>query len=159
MGAPALDDSKRTPAAYVAAAGLFVMAAITAWDASQMRQVSTYGIGPDYASYLVAGFFAILGIGHVVQGARGKFEKAIAADWSAVGWVAVALAALILVIEIGGGFITAATLLFAFTARALGRRAFLIDLAIGAVLTTLVFLLFNNLLTLALPAGPIERLF
>lgn len=154
-----MNASKRTPAAYVAAAGLFAMAAITAWDASQMRSANTYGIGPNYASYLVATFFALLGVGHVWQGMRGRFEKAQPADWKAVGWVAVALGALILVIEIGGGFILAATLLFAFTARALGRRAFIIDFVIGAALATLVFLLFNNLLTLALPAGPIERLF
>lgn len=144
--------------AFIVAAGLFAIAAVTAWDASQMRQVNTYGVGPASASYLVAGFFALLGLGHIWQGARGAFQKAPAADWRAVGWVALALGALISVIEIGGGFILAATLLFACTARALGRRAFLIDFAIGAVLALLVFLLFNNLLTLALPAGPIERL-
>lgn len=153
-----MDNTKRSPAAYVAAAGLFAMAAITAWDASQMRQLNTYGIGPNYASYLVAAFFAILGVGHIWQGIRGRFEKAPGADWKAVGWVAVALASLILVIQIGGGFILAATLLFAYTARALGRRAFFTDFIIGIILATLVFLLFNNLLTLALPAGPIERL-
>lgn len=153
-----MDRLKQTPAAFLVAAGLFAVAGVTAWDASQMRQLSTYGVGPSSASYLVAGFFAVLGVGHVWQGFRGTFQKGPATDWRAVGWVAAALAALVLVIEIGGGFILAATLLFALTARSLGRRAFLADLAIGAVLSTLVFLLFNNLLTLALPAGPIERL-
>jgi putative tricarboxylic transport membrane protein len=153
-----LDQLKRTPAAYIAAAGLFAIAGITAWDASQMRQLNTYGIGPESASYLVAGFFALLGVGHIWQGFMGSFPKAPVADWKAVGWVAAALASLILVIEIGGGFILAATLLFAFTARSLGRRALLVDCFIGLVLATIVFLLFNNLLTLALPAGPLERL-
>lgn len=153
-----MDRTKRTPAAFIVAAGLFAIAAVTAWDASQMRELNTYGVGPASASHLVAGIFALLGLGHLWQGARGAFQKAPAADWRAVGWVGVALGALILVIEIGGGFILAATLLFAFTARSLGRRAFLIDFAIGAVLALLVFLLFNNLLTIALPDGPIERL-
>src|SRR5215204_1256128 len=41
----------------------------------------------------------------------------------------------------------------------LGRRAIHIDLAIGLVLAVVVFVLFDKLLTLSLPAGPIERLF
>jgi putative tricarboxylic transport membrane protein len=148
----------RSPAAYVAGAGLFAVAALTAWDASQMRQLSTYAVGPEYASYLVAAFFALLGAGHVWQGLHAAFPQGPEADWTAVGWVAAALASLILVIELGGGFILASTLLFSFTARSLGRRAFLTDVVIGAVLATLVFILFSSLLTLALPAGPIERL-
>jgi putative tricarboxylic transport membrane protein len=48
--------------------------------------------------------------------------------------------------------------LFAATATAFGRRAIHIDLAIGLVLAIVVFLLFDKLLTLSLPAGPLERL-
>jgi putative tricarboxylic transport membrane protein len=145
-------------AAFVAAALLFAVAALTAWDASQMRQLTTYGVGPQYASYLVAGFFALLGVGHIWQGLHAEFPRAPAADWRAVGWAALALGVLILVIEAGGGFILAATILFAFTARSLGRRALVADVALGAVLATVVFLIFSELLTLPLPSGPIERL-
>jgi len=49
-------------------------------------------------------------------------------------------------------------LLFAFTARAFGRRALIADLILGFILATGIFLLFNKLLTLALPMGPFERL-
>jgi putative tricarboxylic transport membrane protein len=49
-------------------------------------------------------------------------------------------------------------LLFAATSTAFGRRAFVTDLAIGAVLAVLIYLLFAKLLTLSLPAGPLERL-
>jgi putative tricarboxylic transport membrane protein len=69
------------------------------------------------------------------------------------------LAALIAIIGLGGGFIPATAILFAATATAFGRRAIAVDLAIGAVLGVVVFLLFDKLLTLSLPAGPIERLF
>ena len=144
--------------ALVIGLGLFALAAITAWDASAMRQVGTYGVGPASASYLVAVVLALLGAGHLYQAVRGGFVEGRDADWGAVGWVAVALAALVVTIEVGAGFILAAALLFAFTARALGRRALLADLLIGAVLATLVFLLFNNLLALSLPEGPLERL-
>jgi putative tricarboxylic transport membrane protein len=146
-------------AALLIGLALFFVAAVTAWDASNMRQLGTYGVGPNYASYLVAVIFALLGSGHVYQAFRGTFPSAAEADWPAVGWVAVALVSLIVTIQVNAGFILAASLLFAFTARALGRRALIADFFIGVVLATLVFLLFNNLLTLELPAGPLERLF
>ena len=68
------------------------------------------------------------------------------------------LAALIAIIGLGGGFIPATAILFAATAAAFGRRAILTDLAIGFVLAVVVYLLFDKLLTLSLPAGPLERL-
>ncbi|GLR61987.1 hypothetical protein GCM10007919_67170 [Rhizobium indigoferae] len=40
-----------------------------------------------------------------------------------------------------------------------GLRALPADLAIGAGLGLVIFLTFNKLLSLALPMGPIERLF
>ena len=58
-----------------------------------------------------------------------------------------------------GGFIPATTVLFAATAAAFGRRAILTDLAIGFVLSVVVYLMFSKVLSLSLPAGPIERLF
>ena len=69
------------------------------------------------------------------------------------------MALLIAIIGLGGGFILATTALFVTTATAFGRRAILADLAIGFVLTTLIYLAFSRLLTLSLPAGPLERLF
>ena len=57
-----------------------------------------------------------------------------------------------------GGFIAATAVLFATTSAAFGRRAFLTDLAIGIALGVAIFLMFDKLLTLSLPTGPIERL-
>ena len=68
------------------------------------------------------------------------------------------LAALIALIGLGGGFIPATAILFAATAAAFGRRAFLTDLLIGFVLGVVIFLIFDKLLTLSLPSGPLERL-
>ena len=68
------------------------------------------------------------------------------------------LAALIAIIGLGGGFIAATTILFVDHRAAFGRRAFHIDLAIGLVLAVAIYLLFDKLLTLSLPAGPLERL-
>ena len=137
---------------------LLAVAAVTAWDASTMRIRANFGVGADAASYLVAAILAILAVGHFATALRGAGPEWEPVDLRAVGWIAVALAALIATIGIGGGFIPASALLFAFTARAFGRRALLADLLIGLVLGLLVYLLFNGLLTLALPQGPLERL-
>lgn len=137
---------------------LLAVAAVTAWDASTMRIRANFGIGADAASYLVAGLLVVLAIGHFVGAVWGTTVIDEPVDYKAVGWIGIALASLIGTIWLGGGFIPATTLLFAFTARAFGRRAFLMDLLIGAVLALAVYLLFHGLLTLALPVGPLERL-
>jgi putative tricarboxylic transport membrane protein len=138
---------------------LILVAALTAWDASTMRLRAGYGIGPEATSYLVAVILAVLGFLHLPLALKRSDVDVEQADWSAVGWVAIALASLIGSVTFGGGFILGSTLLFAFTARAFGRRSLVIDLAIGLVLAILVFLLFNKLLSLTLPMGPLERLF
>jgi putative tricarboxylic transport membrane protein len=65
---------------------------------------------------------------------------------------------LIVLIRIGGGFMIGTAILFATTSAAFGRRAFLTDLLIGVVIAVFVYLLFGKLLTLSLPAGPLEHL-
>ena len=146
------------PAAVVAVV-LFAIAAITYWDAAQMKVRATYGMGANAASYFVALLFLALALGHLVSAFRPTDIEEEAVDWNAVGWVSLALAGLIGSIWLGGGFILGSTLLFAFTARGFGRRALLMDICLGAVIGVLIFLMFNKLLTLALPQGPLERLF
>lgn len=137
---------------------LLALAAVTAWDASSMQVRANFGVGADAASYLVAAMLVVLALGHFVGAIWGAAMTFDEVDYKALGWVALALACLVATIWLGGGFILGTTLLFAFTARAFGRRALLADLLIGAVLALLVFLLFHGLLTLALPEGPLERL-
>lgn len=137
---------------------LVAVAAVTAWDASTMRIRANYGVGANAASYLVAGFLVALGIGHIIGAFRSAFENDDKTDWKAIGWIGVALSGLVASTWLGAGFILGSTLLFAFTARAFGRKKLLVDLLIGAVIALLVYLLFHNLLTLTLPEGPLERL-
>lgn len=141
--------------------GLLAIAAITWMDARSMTITANYGVGADAASYFVAAFLAILGVGHVIAAARkgGPAVETDHADWAAVAWILLALAGLIGAIWLGAGFIIGSTLLFALTARAFGRRALLADLVIGFVIATLIFVMFNQLLKLTLPMGPLERLF
>lgn len=138
--------------------GLIAVAAVTWSDAQGMSIRSNYGVGADAASYFVAAFLAVLGVAHLVTAFR-PGVVADDADWGAVAWIGLALVGLIGSIWLGLGFILGSTLLFAFTARAFGRDALIADLVIGGVISTGVFLMFNKLLQLALPAGPLERLF
>jgi putative tricarboxylic transport membrane protein len=108
--------------------------------------------------YVVATGTALLAIGNFVLAWRGDFPEREDYDAKAIILILGGLAALIAIIGLGGGFIPATAVLFAATAKAFGRRAVLVDLAIGLVLAIAVYLLFDKLLTLALPAGPIERL-
>lgn len=137
---------------------LFALAAITFQDAASMRIRASYGMGADAASYFVAAFLAVLGLGHLAAAFRPQ-SPAEPADWRGVAWVGLGLAGLLGAIWAGLGFVLGATLLFALTARAFGRRALFVDLGLGFALGLGIFLMFNKLLTLALPMGPFERLF
>lgn len=138
---------------------LFVAALVVARDATGQTTTATYGIGPAAMPYVVSILLGALGVGHVVAAFRGGLPVPERADWTAIGWVAAGLTALLLCIAFGAGFVLATTALFAATARAFGRRALLADAAIGFALGVAIYLMFAKLLTLSLPSGPLERLF
>ncbi|WMT88985.1 tripartite tricarboxylate transporter TctB family protein [Pelagibacterium sp. H642] len=150
----ALDRSK-----LVVGIILLGFAAVTGYDAYSMSFRAAYGLNPNTASYLVAILLAALGIAHFWSATRPTDEDdALDADWRAIGLIAAALGALVACIFLGAGFILGSTLLFALTARAFDRKAILVDLVIGFVISLAIFFLFNNLLSLTLPHGPLERL-
>ena len=88
----------------------------------------------------------------------GNLPERESADPKAVLLILGGLALLIAIIGLGGGFILATSALFVTTSAAFGRRAILADSAIAIVMTTLIYLAFDRLLTLSLPTGPLERL-
>jgi len=146
------------PAAIAIAAVLLVVALVLFWDMSRLEISSTYGLGPKAMPIVVAIGLALLAIGNLVIAFTTGLPEPEPSDPKPILLILGGLAALIALIGLGGGFIPATAILFAATAAAFGRRAFLVDLLIGAVLGTIVFLLFDKLLTLSLPAGPLERL-
>jgi putative tricarboxylic transport membrane protein len=138
---------------------LLVLSVVVWRDAAAQTMSATYGIGPAAMPYLIAMALAALGLGHIVVAFRDGLPVPEHADGVAIGWIALGLVALLLCIAFAAGFILATTILFAATARAFGRRALLVDAAIGFGLGVAIHLLFSKLLTLSLPAGPIEHLF
>src|SRR5436853_1602998 len=155
-----MDEARRPDTAGMVIAGvLLLIALVIFWDASAMQvAATTYGMGPQAMPYVIATGMVLLAAGNFLLAWRGDFPARESFDPKAIVLILGGLAALIAIIGLGGGFIPATAVLFAATATAFGRRAIHIDLAIGLVLAVVVFLLFDKLLTLSLPAGPLERL-
>jgi putative tricarboxylic transport membrane protein len=153
-------QSRRRPdaAGLVIAVALLGLAGVIWWDMTNLQLSSVYGVGPKAMLIVVATGLVILGIGNAILAFRGDLPERETTDHRAIALILGGLAVLIALIAIGGGFILATGILFAATAAAFGRRAFLVDLAIGIVLGLVIFFLFSKLLTLSLPMGPIERL-
>jgi putative tricarboxylic transport membrane protein len=145
-------------AGVVIALILAALAAVLVWDSRQLQITTMYGMGPEVMPVVIAIGLALLAIGNLVDALRGNLPARESADPKAVLLILAGLALLIAIIGLGGGFILATAALFVTTSRAFGRRAILADSAIALVMTTLIYLAFDRLLTLSLPAGPLERL-
>ena len=145
-------------AGVVIAVALAALAALLVWDANQLKSNTVYGMGPEAMPVVIAVGLGLLAIGNLIDALRGNLPARESADPGAVWLILAGLALLIAIIGFGGGFILATSALFVTTARAFGRRAILADFGIALVMTTLIYLAFDRLLTLSLPAGPLERL-
>jgi putative tricarboxylic transport membrane protein len=150
--------SRIDPAGIAIAALLFVLAVVVFWDATSLQLASTYGIGPKAMPFVIASGLLLLAIGNLVLALRGDMPEREPSDPMAIVLILGGLAVLIAFIGLGVGFIPATAVLFAATSAAFGRRAILVDLLIGFALGAVIFLVFDKLLTLSLPAGPLERL-
>ena len=146
------------PAGIVVGALLAVLAGIIVWDMTTLQITSTYGVGPKAMPIVVAAGLALCAAGNLYLALRGDFPEREEPAQTPILLILGGLAAVIVLIWIDGGFIPAMTILFATTATAFGRRAYLVDLAIGLALATGAYLMFAKLLSLSLPMGPLERL-
>jgi putative tricarboxylic transport membrane protein len=143
-------------------AGVVIALALAAlavvWDSRQLQTTTMYGMGPEVMPVVIAIGLGLLAIGNLIDALRGNLPPRESADPKAVWLILGGLALLIAIIGLGGGFILATSALFVTTSAAFGRRAILADTAIALVMTTLIYLAFDRLLTLSLPSGPLERL-
>ena len=141
---------------------LLLVAAALWFDARLLPPPPAVGVGPSAALRLVGVLVALLGLAHFVSAWRarraGHVESADRGNHASLGIVLAALIGQIALLEIGAGFIASSLWLFALTARGFGERIGPKSIAIGAVLSVAVYLFFTQALSLALPAGPLERL-
>jgi putative tricarboxylic transport membrane protein len=144
-------------AGIVIALGLIALAVVLIVDARNIQANVVYGMGPQVMPIIIAIGLIVLAIGNGINALRGDTPAPEDMQFGPVLMVLGGLAAMIAIIGLGGGFIPAMTILFAATATAFGRRAILTDLILGFVIATIIYLVFNKLLTLGLPAGPLEH--
>ena len=138
---------------------LLVVAAVLWYDAVNLGRMVAYGIGPAMMPKVIGVGLALLGLASIISGLKAGPLDLEVVDWQAVWTIIGGFLVLTLFIGLGAGFIPAMTVLFVATAHAFGRRTLAVDVALGAVLATLIYLLFSKLLSLSLPQGPLERLF
>ncbi|WP_342358435.1 tripartite tricarboxylate transporter TctB family protein [Terrarubrum flagellatum] len=150
---------KVDPAPLIVGVALLIIAGVVYWDATNITRSVNYGMGPQVIPEVVAGFVALLGLAHLVVALRSGFNlEPEAIDPKAIGWILFGLIFLIASVPLNIGFIIAMTVLFASTARAFGRTEIVVDLAIGFITGTVIYVIFTKLLTLGLPQGPLEKL-
>jgi putative tricarboxylic transport membrane protein len=142
---------------------LLLTAAALWFDVRNLPVSPAVGVGPSAALKLVGAIVAVLGVCHFVGAwrarAAGHSQATDHGNRASLGIVLAALVGQILLLEVGAGFILSSLWLFVLTARGFGERVRPKSFAIGAILVTLVYFFFTKALSLALPAGPLERLF
>ncbi|HZH12405.1 MAG TPA: tripartite tricarboxylate transporter TctB family protein [Microvirga sp.] len=137
---------------------LLVLAGLVWWDMTKLQILSPYDLGPKVMPIIVSTGLTLLAVGNGISAFRGDLPARESLDWKPIVLILGGLATLIVLISLGWGFMIGTAILFAATSTAFGRRAFLVDLLIGAGLAAFIYLLLGKLLTLSLPAGPLERL-
>ncbi|MGJ7515665.1 tripartite tricarboxylate transporter TctB family protein [Pseudomonas baetica] len=137
--------------------GLIALSALLAVGAYRFPPEMGFVILPAYVyPYLVAGFLGVVGVLLSYQALTGGFRElnndngTIPGGKTGAAWVTGGLLGVALLINLIG-FVLAAGLLFACSARGFGSRHPLRDLAIGIALTLPIYWLFNAGLGVSLP--------
>lgn len=147
-------------AAFLIAAGLFVLAGVVTWDAAHLNAaVATYSrVGAAAFPYGIAAALAALGLGTIAAAIKGEFPEREHLELHRVAWILGGLIGQIVLLGFAG-FSIATGVLFAFTARAFGGKPLWATIPIGILLSLALYLVFSKGLELGLPQGPLERLF
>lgn len=159
--APSTHDVGPRPRTQAVIGAALVALAVALWiDASKLPPPPVAGVGPSAAPRVVGVLVAVLGVAHWVAAWRGRGRTLVVdrGNHRSLAWVLAALLGLILMLEVGGGFVLGAAWLFVATARGFGERLRPRSLLLGFGLSLLVYLFFTRVLSLALPSGPLERM-
>jgi len=115
------------------------------------------GVGPGGMPFLVGWVLMGLALWTAVDALRGTSEAREPIQIGPVLWILGGLALQIALLK-PAGFMVASGLLFACTAFAFGRRNLLVTVPIGLVFALGVYGVFDAVLQLNLPGGPLETL-
>jgi len=145
-------------AAFIIATLLAVFGSVLLWDASSIPDRGGYaGIGPAAMPKVVG--WALIGLAAAtVAGAfRGRLADVPRQNPLPLILIGGGLAAQIALLNVVG-FALATGILFAATAAAFGKRNLLLTLPIGFALALVLYGVFDGILQLNLPGGPLETL-
>lgn len=147
-------------AALVIALILAGLGGVLLVDAARLADVGGgySGVGPASAPRVVGIGLVLLAVWTAVEAILGKFPARPRQDPVPLFWIVGGLAFQLLTLKIAG-FSIATGVMFAFTARAFGKRNLAFSIPVGIAASFLVWLVFAQLLMLSLPAGPLEHLF
>jgi len=140
--------------------GLLLIGVFVLIDTGNIPQGQSFsGVGPRFFPYLVGAGLAVCGALLAWRALTGGWRAMPdddgvhdQPDWRA--FVFISAGVILQMVLIGwAGFILAGVVLFVLVARAFGSVRLVRDVVIGAVLVTLAYLVFTQLLSLSLPAG------
>ncbi|MFC3085736.1 tripartite tricarboxylate transporter TctB family protein [Tabrizicola soli] len=145
-------------AAFVIAAGLAGLAAMLLLDAAGLKQDGGYaGVGPADVPRIVA--YGLLGLAVMtgIAGLRGDLPRPPRQAPAPVMWILGGLGLQLALLHVVG-FVISGALLFGMTARGFGQRPLWKAVAVGFVLALVIYGVFDRVLKLNLPGGPLELL-
>ncbi len=159
MTTPAPEKTRRPDgAAFVIAGLLAAIGALLLWEAGRIPVKPGYaGVGSADALRLVGWCLAGLALWTAIAGWRGAFEARPRQNVPPLLWIIAGLSLQLILLGIAG-FSIASGVLFACTAAAFGKRQLLFTLPIGIAFAFAVYGIFDQLLKLNLPGGPLEIL-
>ncbi|WP_374394761.1 tripartite tricarboxylate transporter TctB family protein [Tabrizicola sp.] len=152
--------SERRPrwAAFVIAAGLAGLAAMILVDAAGLKQDGGYaGVGPADVPRIIAYCLLGLAVMTVVAGLKGDLPHPPRQAPAPLLWIMGGLVGQLALLHVAG-FILSGALLFGMTARGFGQRPLWKAVAVGLLLSFVIYGVFDRILKLNLPGGPLEML-
>ena len=152
--------SERRPrwAAFIIAAGLAGLAVMILTDAAGLKQDGGYaGVGPADVPRLIAYGLLVLAALTVVSGLKGDLPKPPRQAPAPVLWIMGGLVGQLALLHVAG-FVVSGAILFGMTARGFGQKPLWRNLLVGYALAFVIYGVFDRLLKLNLPGGPIELL-
>ncbi|PZQ97044.1 MAG: tripartite tricarboxylate transporter TctB family protein [Cereibacter sphaeroides] len=157
-GSPQGTGRRPTGAAIVIALLLAVLGALLIWEGGRIPDRGGYsGVGPGDVPRLIGWGLMLLAVWTAIDAFRSRQSAPEEIEVGPVLWIIGGLFVQLMLLRTAG-FTIASGVLFACAAAAFGKRNFAVTLPLGLVFAFMVYAVFNQLLKLHLPAGPIETL-
>lgn len=145
-------------AAFIIALVLVALGALLIWDGGRIPNKAGYsGVGPGDVPKLIGYGLVFLGFGTAWQGWKNPGPRRPKQQPVPLLWLLGGMIVMVATIHTIG-FALGATILFTCSAAAFGERRFHIAVPAGFVLGLFIYAVFDVLLQLNLPGGPIEML-